>query len=128
MNMLQFYMRPLKPAVAQLVHDLPAEGDVDLRRHLEDLLDHVVVLEEQVRAAVTFILLLLTLQCDVAVFSALLQYCCSSISSTLATLRAHISCATSCTSYKADSSNSNCSAPIALRRTVRLEAKSYVKY
>jgi hypothetical protein len=49
MNMLQFYLRPLKPAVAQLVHDLPAEGDVDLRRHCEDLLDHVVVLEEQVR-------------------------------------------------------------------------------
>lgn len=47
MNMLLFFLRPMKPAVAQLRYDL-AENDEDLKRHLEDLLDHVVVLEEQV--------------------------------------------------------------------------------
>jgi hypothetical protein len=75
MNMLQFYLRPLKPAVAQLVHDLPAEGDVDLRRHLEDLLDHVVVLEEQVSAVTLcryFWRYSVLLQCSVT-FALLLQ-------------------------------------------------------
>jgi hypothetical protein len=43
MNMMQFYLRPLKAAVSQLMHDLPEANDVELRRHLEDLLDHVVV-------------------------------------------------------------------------------------
>eukprot|EP00611_Tribonema_gayanum_P019787 TRINITY_DN3495_c0_g1_i2.p1 TRINITY_DN3495_c0_g1~~TRINITY_DN3495_c0_g1_i2.p1 ORF type:complete len:181 (-),score=86.48 TRINITY_DN3495_c0_g1_i2:550-1092(-) len=54
MNALQFYLRPLRPAVAQLMNDLPAfdaaadaAAREDLRRHLMDLLDHVVVLEEQ---------------------------------------------------------------------------------
>ncbi|KAG5177002.1 cora-like Mg2+ transporter protein-domain-containing protein [Tribonema minus] len=47
MNMLQFYLRPMKAAVAQLVAELPDADDKNLRRHLEDLLDHVVVLEEQ---------------------------------------------------------------------------------
>jgi len=55
MNALQLYLRPLRPAVVQLVQDLPAEDPSDsdqkdqddLQRHLLDLLDHVVVLEEQ---------------------------------------------------------------------------------
>lgn len=53
MNTLQFYLRPMKLVVAQLVQDLPA-GDNDLRRHLEDLLDHVVVLEEQAQRMVVW--------------------------------------------------------------------------
>jgi hypothetical protein len=40
----------MKAAVGQLVAELPGD-DKELRRHCEDLLDHVVVLEEQVRVA-----------------------------------------------------------------------------
>eukprot|EP00953_Heterococcus_sp_UTEX-ZZ885_P027982 14948-Heterococcus_DN1.PRE.2 len=46
MNMMQFYLRPLKAAVSQLMHDLPEANDVELRRHLEDLLDHVVCMHD----------------------------------------------------------------------------------
>lgn len=54
MNMLQFYLRPMKAAVAQLVGELPAADDKELRRHCEDLLDHVVVLEEQAARMVSW--------------------------------------------------------------------------
>jgi hypothetical protein len=49
MNMMQFYLRPLKAAVSQLMHDLPEANDVELRRHLEDLLDHVVVRKQHIQ-------------------------------------------------------------------------------
>ncbi|CAM9950464.1 unnamed protein product [Phaeothamnion confervicola] len=52
-NMLLFYLRPMKPVVAQLAKELPGD-DAELRRHLQDLLDHVLVLEEQALRMITW--------------------------------------------------------------------------
>ncbi|CAM9874342.1 unnamed protein product, partial [Laminaria digitata] len=46
MHMITFYLRPMKMVATQLITDLPG-NDADLRRHLEDLRDHLLMLEEQ---------------------------------------------------------------------------------
>eukprot|EP00904_Undaria_pinnatifida_P003259 jgi/Undpi1/12934/HiC_scaffold_7.g02600.m1 len=46
MHMITFYLRPMKMVATQLIADLPG-NDADLRRHLEDLRDHLLMLEEK---------------------------------------------------------------------------------
>eukprot|EP00903_Cladosiphon_okamuranus_P011019 g10407.t1 len=46
MHMITFYLRPMKVVATQLITDLPG-NDADLKRHLEDLRDHLLMLEEQ---------------------------------------------------------------------------------
>lgn len=46
MHMITFYLRPMKIVATQLITDLPG-NDLDLKRHLEDLRDHLLMLEEQ---------------------------------------------------------------------------------
>ncbi|CAM9927703.1 unnamed protein product [Ascophyllum nodosum] len=46
MHMITYYLRPMKMVAIQLITDLPG-NDMDLKRHLEDLRDHLLMLEEQ---------------------------------------------------------------------------------
>ncbi|CAM9688805.1 unnamed protein product [Chrysoparadoxa australica] len=57
MHMLTFHLKPMKPVVSHLVEYLPEKDDYDdgeLRRHLTDLLDHCITLEDQAQRMITW--------------------------------------------------------------------------
>jgi hypothetical protein len=55
-NLLQLWLSPLAAVTHRLASDLPDENESELRRHLEDLQDHVQALKEQTSSMVRAVL------------------------------------------------------------------------
>lgn len=51
-NLLLLWLSPLSTVASRLQAELPVEGDTELKKHLEDLVDHVHALKEQTSSMV----------------------------------------------------------------------------